>query len=304
VLATIQLCTYNRAYLLPRVLDACFEQTASPGDYEVVLVDDGSRDETAAVIDAARRRATCPFTVISQANAGLAKARNAGIAKARGERIIFIDDDVLPVPAFVAEHLRSHGAHPAAIVRGAVINTESFERLPAPNWTPANYSANFFWTTNVSLPLGTLREAGNFSEAFEEYGWEDIELGLRLRAAGVKGVFNRFALAYHHKPRPHARDVDGMVRQRRAQARTAVALRALHPTWRVALATGDDPVRRSVHRALRALGVPRGLARAVGERGSDRPLAGRRLAAARALATEAYYEELDRARRAAPRDAS
>ncbi len=301
MLATIQLCTYNRAHLLGRVLDACFEQTVSPSDYEVVLVDDGSRDETPAVIDAARRRATCAFTVVSQANAGLARARNAGIAKSRGERIIFIDDDVLPVPAFVAEHLRSHRARRAAIVRGAVINTQSFERLPAPNWTPANYSANFFWTTNVSLPLATLRDAGNFTEAFQEYGWEDIELGLRLRAAGVKGVFNRFALAYHYKPRPRASDVDGMLRQRRAQARMAVQLRALHPQWRVVLATGDDPLRRGFHRGLRALGVLRGLERAVGDRSADRPLGERRIAAARALATEAYYEELDRARRAGQR---
>jgi len=300
VLATIQLCTYNRAHLLGRVLDACFEQTVPAGDYEVVLVDDGSHDGTAAVIAAARGRATCAFTVVSQANAGLAKARNAGIAKSRGERIIFIDDDVLPVPAFVAEHLRSHRTRPAAIVRGAVINTESFERLPAPNWTPANYSANYFWTTNVSLPLATLRDAGNFTEDFQEYGWEDIELGLRLRAAGVKGVFNRFALAYHYKPRPRASDVDGMLRQRRAQARTAVQLHQLHPQWRVVLATGDDPVRRGLHRVSRALGIPRGLLRAVGDRNADEPLNSRRLAAARALAAEAYYEELERARRSVP----
>jgi hypothetical protein len=91
-----------------------------------------------------------------------------------------------------------------------------------------------------------------------------------------------------------------MLRQRRAQARTAVQLHHLHPQWRVVLATGDDPVRRGFHRALRVLGVPRGLARAVGDRNADRPLDGRRLAAARALATEAYYEELDRARRSAP----
>jgi hypothetical protein len=152
----------------------------------------------------------------------------------------------------------------------------------------------------VSVPLATVRELGNFTETFTEYGWEDIELGLRLRAAGVKGIFNRFALAYHYKPPPRATDVDAMIRQRRAQARTAVQLRRLHPQWRVVLATGDDPVRRGFHRALRVLGVPRSLVRAVGDRGADQPLGPRRLAAARALATEAYYEELDHARRSAP----
>jgi glycosyltransferase involved in cell wall biosynthesis len=294
--ATIQLCTYNRAHLLERVLDGCFEQTAASDAYEVVLVDDGSRDDTPRVIAEAKRRATCAFVVIEQANAGLARARNAGIARASGERIIFIDDDVLPTPAFVAEHLRSHERHPAAVVRGAVINTESFERLPTPTWSLANYSANWFWTSNVSVPLATLRDAGSFTEAFTEYGWEDIELGLRLRARGVRGHFNRLAVAFHHKPRPRAGDVAGMVAQARAQARTAVQLRALHDQWRVVLATGDDPLRRAFHRAVRRLGALERLDRAIGPRDADRPLRPREVAAARALAHETFFEELDRAR--------
>ncbi len=293
--ATIQLCTYNRAHLLGRVLDACFEQTAASDSYEVVLVNDGSSDETPRVIEAAARRATCRFTAIEQPNAGLARGRNAGIARATGERIIFIDDDVLPTPSFVAEHLRSHDRHPAAVVRGAVINTESFERLPTPTWSLANYSGNWFWTSNVSVPLATLRAAGNFTESFREYGWEDIELGLRLRALGVKGVFNRFAVAFHYKPRPTAANVPGMLRQARAQARTAVQLRELHDTWRVVLATGDDPVRRAFHRAVRRLGVPERLAATLGSPDGGRVLGAREAAAARALARETYYDELDRA---------
>jgi glycosyltransferase involved in cell wall biosynthesis len=282
--------------LLERVLDGCFEQTATADSYEVVLVNDGSSDETPAVIEAARRRATCAFTVVEQANAGLARGRNAGILRARGERIIFIDDDVLPTPAFVEEHLRSHDRRPEAIVRGAVINAESFERLPTPTWTLANYSANYFWTSNVSLPRRTLERVGNFTESFREYGWEDIELGMRLRAAGVRGVFNRFALAFHYKPRPRASDVAGMLGQARAQARTAVQLRELQPHWRVVLATGDDPLRRNLHRAARSLGALRALERGVGAPHEERALSGRELAAARALAGETYYAELDAAR--------
>jgi len=214
-------------------------------------------------------------------------------SRARGERIIFIDDDVLPTPPFVAEHLRSDTAHPFAIVRGAVINTESFERLPVPSWTLANYSGNFFWTSNVSVPLPMLRRVGNFTEAFREYGWEDIELGLRLRYAGVRGVFNRFAVAFHHKPRPRSGNVAGMVRQARAQARTAVQLRERYDNWRVVLATGDDALRRSYHRARRMLGTMARLEARVGPLDVDRTLDARELAAARALASEAYYAELD-----------
>lgn len=298
--ATLQLCTYNRAHLLGRVLEACFEQNIPSDSYEVVLVNDGSRDGTPAVIEAARAQASCAFTVVNQENAGLARARNRGIARARGERIVFIDDDVLPVPSFLEEHLRSHERTPEAVVRGAVINTPSFERLPVPVWTPANYSGNFFWTTNVSAPLAKIREVGAFSESFREYGWEDIELGMRLRAAGLRGVFNRFALAFHYKPAPETSDVEGMLRQARAQARTAVQLRELHPHWRVVLATADDPLRRSWHRLGRTLGIPQRLARIVATSPREGPLAGTHLAAARALAREMYFAELELARRTTP----
>ena len=227
---TIQLCTYNRAPLLERVLAACFDQTLDPDRYEVVLVNDGSRDDTPAVIARARTLATCRFTVIDQANAGLARARNAGIVHATGQRIAFIDDDVLPTPVFAAEHLRSDARHGDVVVRGAVINAESFDRLPSPMWSPKNYSANWFWTSNVSVRRTRLDAAGGrFDESFAEYGWEDIELGLRLRALGTRAVFNRLAVAFHYKPRPAGTNVAGMLRQVRAQARTAVRLERLHP---------------------------------------------------------------------------
>ncbi|HKU67472.1 MAG TPA: glycosyltransferase [Candidatus Baltobacteraceae bacterium] len=294
--ATIQLCTYNRATLLERVLDACFEQTVDAGAYEVVLVNDGSTDETPRVIARARERATCAFTVIEQQNSGLAKGRNAGIAAARGERIIFIDDDVLPLPNFVQEHLRSHEAHPLAIVRGGAINVESFDDLPPPVWSVTNYSGNYFWTTNVSVPLATIRAIGGFNETFAEYGWEDIDVGLRLRFAGVKAVFNKHALAYHYKPHPRANGVEKMIRQAQAQARTAVQLEHLHPHWRTALATGDTPVQRLLHKWMRGIDMARRYRTVLGDLSSDRPLNAREARAARMLANAAYFEELERAK--------
>ena len=275
---TIQLCTYNRARLLERVLEALFDQTVPDDAYEVVLVNDGSPDDTRAVIERVRPLARCTFTAIEQANAGLARARNAGIARSTGERIAFIDDDVLPTPVFAAEHLASDARHGDVIVRGAVINTESFDDLPVPVWTPANYSANYFWTSNVSLRRARLdRAGGRFDESFTEYGWEDIELGMRLRALGTRAVFNRYALAFHHKPRAGRTDMASRERQVRAQARTAVQLRAKHPHWRVDLAVGATPPQRALGNLLAHAGIARGIA----------PL------------TAAYYDELASAEAAA-----
>ncbi len=293
--ATLQLCTYNRAHLLGRVLDACFEQTAEPGSYEVVLVNDGSTDETPEVIAHAGQRARIPFTVINQPNSGLAKGRNAGISRAIGERIIFIDDDVLPTPNFVAEHLRSHDLHPAAIVRGAAVNTENFDDLPPPVWRFKNYSGNFFWTTNVSVPLAKLREIGGFNENFAEYGWEDIDVGLRLRFAGLKAVFNKYALAFHYKPRPRSSDIGGMITQARAQGRTAVQLAKLHPHWRTFLATGNTYPQRFIHKWIDGVNAMRHFKPHLFDSADDHPLSGRDLRAARQLAASAYYQELEKA---------
>lgn len=295
--ATIQLCTYNRAGLLARVLDACFEQTIPESSYEVVLVDDGSTDATPETIERARRHATCEFTVVTQPNSGLAKGRNAGIERARGGRIIFIDDDVLPLPNFVAEHLAAADRHSGAIVRGGAIEVENVDDLPPPIWSIKNYSGNYFWTTNVSVPLETIRRIGGFDESFSEYGWEDIDVGLRLRAAGVRAVFRPQALVFHVKPRPTAESVERMVRQARAQARTAVQLVRRHPNWRAYLATGINPIQRRFHSTLRGMRFEERLRRRVAAFTGERDLAPAELRAARALANEAYFAELERALR-------
>jgi glycosyltransferase involved in cell wall biosynthesis len=280
---TIQLCTYKRAHLLGRVLEALFDQTLPSDQYEVVLVNDGSPDDTAAVIERARPLARCGFTVVAQENGGLAKARNAGIARARGERILFTDDDVLATPVLAAEHMASDGRHGDVIVRGAAINADDLDALPPPFWTPANYSGNYFWTTNVSVRRSRLdRAGGRFDESFAEYGWEDIELGMRLRALGTRAVFNRFALVFHYKPKGARGAADGLLRQVRAQARTALQLRAKHPHWRVELATGLTGPQRVLGGALHRSRAAR-LA----------PLLPRWLATP-LLATDAYYDELAR----------
>ncbi|MBV9698912.1 MAG: glycosyltransferase family 2 protein [Candidatus Eremiobacteraeota bacterium] len=293
--ATVQLCTYNRAALLERVLEACFDQVLEAERYEVVLVNDGSTDSTASTIERARANAPCLFTVVHQANGGLAKARNAGIAHANGRRIIFIDDDVLPLPNFVGEHLGAGMRRPDAIVRGGAIDVEDLDNLPTPVWSIRNYSGNYFWTTNVSVPLATIRAIGGFDESFSEYGWEDIDVGLRLRARRVPAIFDPMALVYHYKPPRRTRDIKRMLAQARAQARTAVRLIALHPHWRAYLATGVNSAQRGFHWLTRRAGLGERVRSRLSALAPDAVLRGRELRLARALATEVYFEELERA---------
>lgn len=295
-LITVQLCTYNRRALLERVLDALFAQDMDTADYEIVLVDDGSTDGTYEDV-IAKLAPACALTVVRQRNAGLAAGRNAGIARARGELIMFMDDDVLATPGLMSAHVRCHRANARAICRGGVINVTSFDALPPATYSWRNYSGAYFWTTNVSVPLGLLKEAGGFDERFREYGWEDLDVGLRLRQLGVPSILAKDALVYHYKPAAPPSSFSAQARQARAQARTAVQFIEKHPHWRVALATGQLGPVLWWSGVASALGWPRLLERIARPDVPEAllPIGVRRWAAAR-LARAEYFGELRRAR--------
>src|SRR5450631_919796 len=101
--------THNRLPMLIKVLDALGVQKDSPL-FEVVVIDDGSKDETAARIasEAAADRWRYPFTFRSQPNGGPGKARNHGVSLATGRFVVFIGDDTVPEPQFLYEHHRAH----------------------------------------------------------------------------------------------------------------------------------------------------------------------------------------------------
>ncbi|HET9029522.1 MAG TPA: hypothetical protein VFN49_05040, partial [Candidatus Aquilonibacter sp.] len=107
--------------------------------------------------------------------------------------------------------------------------------------------------------------------------------------------FNPKALVYHWKPRPKAGDVEKMIRQARAQARTAVQLAQIHPHWRTYLATGINPVNRGLHKWIRGIQKARDYVPMLAQRDSGEPLSNKELRAARSAASAAYYDELERA---------
>ena len=151
----------------------------------------------------------------------------------------------------------------------------------------------------MSLPKALLEEAGGFDERFAEYGWEDLELGLRLRKMGVRSLLERSALVYHCKPPLERSGFARAQRQARAQARTAIQFMRKHPHWRVALATGHLAPLLWWSAAVQRAGWS-GLLNKLA--GLQEPSAGartgglQRWAAAR-LARAAYYDEMRKAAR-------
>jgi len=288
---SVQLCTYNRRDTVLRCVDALSRVTFDPSRFEVVIVDDGSTDGSAEALESASM--PCRLLVLRQSHAGLAAGRNTGIRAATGEVVLFVDDDTLADPALVQEHWRTHRAHGPAVVSGGVCHVPSHDSR-AGRVRLSDLSTSFFWTTNVSVSRQSLLDAGLFDEEFTEYGWEDLELGDRLRALGLARRRNARALVRHVKPAPSGRDLPGMLARAEASGRSAVLYVTKQPTLRARLATGLTPGRRRVFAALGRLDPH---LTAFVERVQDAPLTRAGRLAAAVLCGAAYYRSAERAMR-------
>jgi glycosyltransferase involved in cell wall biosynthesis len=203
--------TFRRTGTLFPVLEALGRQQDAP-EFEVVVVDDGSGDDTVERL--AAFRPAYPFRFVSQSNAGPASARNRGVREARGAIVAFLGDDTVPERAFLRVHARAHAEaspHPVA-----VLGYTTWPRdLPVSSFLhhineyglqfgygliedPENVPFNFFYTSNVSLPRTLLLEAGLFDTSFPHAAWEDIEVAYRLMRGGMRMVYRREAVARHH----------------------------------------------------------------------------------------------------------
>ncbi|ACL25248.1 exopolysaccharide biosynthesis glycosyltransferase EpsD [Chloroflexus aggregans] len=208
---SIVIPTYNRCDRLQRVLAALAKQTYPHTSFEVVIVSDGSTDGTAAFCQYAQTPFHLQF--IQQANAGPAAARNRGVAAARGTIILFLDDDVVPAPNLIAEHMRLHSECERRIVLGPMLTPPDARLSPWVAWEQAMLEKQYramtsgiwpatarqFYTGNTSLARQLVLAAGGFDERFRRA--EDIELAYRLNKLGVEFVFAPQAIGYHYADR-------------------------------------------------------------------------------------------------------
>ena len=291
---SVQMCTYNRRHLLGRALEALFAQDMPKDSYEILLVDDGSTDGTGEYAQQLAATAPCRLVYLHQEHRGfgLARGRNLGIRHAQGPIVLFIDDDIVASPQLLSEHVKTHAAHADHVVRGWVNHVPNLEDIRQPSFTMDDISTAFFWTSNVSATRKHLVQAGMFDEEFNEYGWEDLELGMRLKALGLSMKYNKRAVVYHIKPRWTAQDVPKMCRQAEAKARTALMFVDKQPIWRVRLATGVYPARIAAHRLLSRGGKTARYLQGVLDRQGDRELKGYALKCARQLVMHHYFESM------------
>jgi GT2 family glycosyltransferase len=206
--------TYNRKASLQRLLLALGDQTLPADQFEVIVVDDGSTDGTPEVLEALP--VPYPLVRLRQANQGPGAARNLGVARARAELIVFLDDDVVPLPTLLEQHLDVHHRQPEAVVIGPMVPPPNWPRPAWVRWEEQILDVQYramvagefdctprqFYTANASLRRERFMAAGGFDSSFKRA--EDVEMAYRMRDQGAHFVFLADASVYHYAERSFA----------------------------------------------------------------------------------------------------
>lgn len=236
--------TYNSAGSLRLGLEALSLQRLPRGvELEVIVVDDGSTDDTSATVELFRK--TVPnlrYTFRPRdASANRSRARNRGIALAEGDAICFLDAGVIVPPDFIARAAARSAEQPGLVLAhetfGLSIDPEredmsvldgfAVDRLDAylprikqlAKWSdPRAMTARMVrddlsllsapwtegWSCALTVPASLIDGAGVFDESFSGWGLEDVEFAYRLHGAGARWGFERKACAVHY-PHPVSR---------------------------------------------------------------------------------------------------
>ncbi len=206
--------TRDRAHLLNRYLEALSRQTVVPGTFEIIVIDDGSTDNTPQVLQSWEHCFGPFLKVIRQDSRGPAAARNAGINASRGKLIIFLDDDVIARESLVEAHLKAHEEFPGTEVAflGQLVWPDEYLQVePFMEYQSAAGTIMFdypkfhdrqllpfrhFITANLSIKKDFLGDE-RFDEHFPYAMMEDTELGYRLSQRGLQLRYCRDAVGLH-----------------------------------------------------------------------------------------------------------
>lgn len=189
--------TFNRARSLERLLRAVRESEAPAGGLEVIVVDDGSSDDTAETAGSFGAHH------IRQQNAGPAAARERGWRAATGESIVFLDDDCVPAPDAIRGLVNALatvdgvGARVLPLPGDEVISRFVQAEGLVDHGVAGDGRIRWLVTAAVAFRRSALEGVGGFDLGFPSAAGEDVDLTLRLLAAGCSLGLEPAALVYH-----------------------------------------------------------------------------------------------------------
>ena len=236
---SIVIPTYIRKPILEKCLKALENQKLNKnvGNYEIIVVDDGSSDDTSSWIK--NNRDILPHVVLyEQEHGGPALGRNLGVIKSKYEIIIFIDSDLIVLDDFIIRHIDKllifwSKNNKKCFTYGSVINTSDFDNPQSEKYKLLDTSFAYFATGNVAISKELILSVGLFDTSFSLYGWEDLELGERLQKVGTKLIKCPKAVGFHWHPPFNCEQIESLIAQEKERARMALVFFKKHPNLRV-----------------------------------------------------------------------
>ena len=229
---SVILSTYNRPDALEMVLLSLENQAFR--DFEVIVADDGSTEDTREMIERFQSQSTFPIKQVWHEDRGFraAEIRNKAVAASSGDYLVFLDGDCMVFPDFLAEHARLNESS-RFTTGNRILLSQGFtqevlrHKLPLHRWTISQWlAARLQGKTNrllplLRLPLGFLRklkpkkwhgvktcnlgmwrqdffDVNGFDESYQGWGYEDSDLVIRVMNKGVFRLEGRFAIPVMH----------------------------------------------------------------------------------------------------------
>lgn len=205
--------TYNRLPQLRQCLDALYHQSYPQAGYEIIVVDNGSTDETPRFLADVKPPPGVALFTLRETKRGPAAARNHGIRHARGHIVLITGDDITAPPDLLEQHAAWHRRLPDERVAVLGMTTWAPDKPVTAfmrwleNGGPQyrfgsitdkdNVFYGHFYTSNVSAKRSFLLAAGLFDEDFPYASHEDTELAYRMSRMGMRLVYNEHAVGYH-----------------------------------------------------------------------------------------------------------
>lgn len=206
----------NRSHLLERLLRSLEAQTLPTSQFDVIVVNDGSVDDTAEMLARVSQSSSLRLqTIHRETSGGPAAGRNSAWRAATSDFIAFTDDDCVPVAGWLEAGLTALADRRQIVVGGVRPNPDQLE-LDGPfahTWTIGRAEMRGFATANIFYRRADLDELGGFDERYPNPACEDTDLGLRAEEQGVAVEFCADALVWHDV-RP-----DGVIGKIRDQSR-------------------------------------------------------------------------------------
>ena len=200
--------TKNRQHILPLCLQPVLEQTIPSQSYEVIVIDDGSRDETARLIKEFQRRYP-QLRYLYQQSRGKSAARNLGIQQSQAPLLALLDDDCIVEADWLEEFIRlARNNQEKVVFQGRMVNysqgniygeTWQFAFSKFVDYALAGKQAgyiDFMGGTNVSLERSAFQLCGDYDTSLECR--EDEDLRMRLQKLGYRIKYEPQIIVKHY----------------------------------------------------------------------------------------------------------